>query len=70
MHDIQSNSVHVIAAFCFSIQVYDQFVVCCFNLLYDLCRTVPLCPFVSPKLTYLPSSKLVEVSTSSNMNEC
>jgi hypothetical protein len=52
---------HVIVAFCFSIQVYDQFVVFCSSIfLYDLYRTVPLCPFVSPKLAYLPSSKLVE----------
>jgi hypothetical protein len=63
MHDIQFNSVHVSAAFCVSILKYDQ-LICSylfFNLLYDLYRTVPLCPFVSPKLTYLPLSKLVEV---------
>jgi hypothetical protein len=28
IHDIQFNSVHVIAAFCFSILKYDQLVIC------------------------------------------
>jgi hypothetical protein len=46
MHDIQFNSVHVIVAFCFSIQVYDQFVVFCSSIFCMISIEQFLCVFL------------------------